>query len=158
MSPARRCLCLYPECCGFVSGLIGERVRGTVVRFDRVRGYGFIVPDSGGDDIFLHANDLEFEKSLATRDVRVSFDLEDGPRGKFATAVQLVTPRSGHGEQPSPSVGTESDDYFDVLAASELQHLVTEALLDITPTLTGEQIVRVRASFETLARRCGWVE
>ena len=134
------------------------RGTGTVVRFDRVRGYGFIAPDSGGNDIFLHANDLEFEKSLATRHVRVSFDVEDGPRGEFATSVQLVTPRSGHVERPSPSAGPESDDYFDVLAASELQHVVTEVLLEITPSLTGEQIVRVRASFETLARKYGWVE
>jgi cold shock CspA family protein len=123
-----------------------------------VRGYGFIVPDSGGDDIFLHANDLEFEKSLVTRDVRVSFDVEDGPRGEFATAVQLVAPRSGHVERPSPSAGLESDDYFDVLGVSELQHMVTEALLDVTPSLTGEQIVRVRALFEALARKYGWVE
>lgn len=134
------------------------RGTGTVVRFDQVRGYGFIAPDSGGDDIFLHANDLEFEKSLATRQARVSFDVEDGPRGEFATSVQLVTPQSGQVERPAPSAGPESDDYFDVLAASELRQMVTEVLLDTTPSLTGEQIVRARASFEALARKYGWVE
>ncbi|MHC9292348.1 cold-shock protein [Mycobacterium sp. LTG2003] len=134
------------------------RVTGTVVRFDRVRGYGFIAPDSGGDDIFLHANDLEFEKSLATRGVRVSFDVEDGPRGELATSVQLVTPRSDHVEHSSPSPASDSDDYFDILAAAQLRHIVTEALLGITPPLTGEQILRVRASFETLAQKYGWTE
>ncbi|WP_261888031.1 cold-shock protein [Mycobacterium pseudoshottsii] len=68
-----------------------------MVRFDDVRGYGFIAPDSGGEDVFLHANDLDFDRLLAKRGTRVSFDIEDGPRGKFATAVLITSEGSGTG-------------------------------------------------------------
>jgi hypothetical protein len=51
-----------------------------------------------------------------------------------------------------------SDEYLDVLSREEFQHTITEILLDVTPTLTGEQIKQVRMVFETLARKHGWIE
>jgi cold shock CspA family protein len=129
------------------------RVTGRVVRFDDIRGYGFIAPDIGGDDVFLHANDLEIEKALARRGARVSFEIEDGPRGKFATGVQLSI------DAPAQVADRkDTDEYYDVLSVDEFKHTMTEILIEGTPTITGEQIQQVRVAFETLARKHGWVE
>ena len=136
------------------------RVTGKVVRFDAARGYGFITPDIGGDDIFLHANDLEMEKPLARPGARVSFEIEEGNRGKFATEVRLSSGAAPTNPSGKDAHGTASntDDYFDVLSVDEFLHLVTEMLLRITPPPTGHQILEVRSGFEQLARKHGWVE
>lgn len=134
------------------------RVTGTIVRFDDIRGYGFIAPDVGGDDVFLHANDLEIEKALARRGARVSFEIEDGPRGKFATAVRPSLDAPVQAEGQTKDTDFVSDEYYDVLSVEQFKHAATEILLDITPAITGEQIRHVRMAFETLARKHGWIE
>ena len=114
------------------------RCTGRVIRFDETRGYGFIAADDGGDDVFLHANDLEMEKSQLRRSARVSFEVEEGERGKFATAVRPhPVPASSHASEDGEYV---TDEFFDGISAEEFNHLVTEALLQVTPALTGEQI------------------
>lgn len=135
------------------------RVTGKVVRFDDVRGYGFITPDIGGDDVFLHANDLEMDKPLARPGAKVSFEIEEGSRGKFARCVRLSSdapPTNPAG--PAIHDTSVADDYFDVLSLEEFLHSVTEMLLRITPPLTGQQILEVRSSVEELARKKGWIE
>jgi CspA family cold shock protein len=136
------------------------RVTGTVIRFDDVRGYGFISPDVGGDDIFLHANDLiEINKARVRPGLKVSFEVEEGARGKFATAVQIPTSPS----EPQPAsrndASTPSDgDYFDVLSVDDFKRIVTEVLLHISHPITGDQILEVRTGLETLAHKYGWIE
>ena len=62
---------------------------GTVKFFNTVKGFGFIAPESGGDDAFVHISAVERAGmgSLA-KDQRVSFDLERDQRGKMS-AVNL---------------------------------------------------------------------
>jgi cold shock protein len=136
------------------------RITGKVIRFDAVRGYGFISPDVGGEDVFLHVNDLEFEKPLARAGARVSFEILDGDRGKFATAVRLATKAATANATSTHEVDSvdESDDYYDVLSAAEFRHLVTEILLQISPSIAGDQIIAVRSEFEKLARKQGWID
>jgi len=136
------------------------RSTGRVVRFDQIRGYGFIAPDGGGEDVFLHANDLEMEKSQVRRDSRVSFEIEDGERGKFATAVRphRVQSDSASSSGGSNSVQYETDEFFDSITNEEFSHLATEALLRVTPALTGEQILKVREIFSGLADKHGWID
>lgn len=134
------------------------RGTGKVVRFDDIRGYGFIAPDSGADDIFLHANDIEFDRTLVKRGARVSFDIEDGPRGQFATSVQLAAATPTKVQGGSQGSAPDSDEYFDVFSADEFRHAVTEILLETAPSITAQQIQQVRAAFETLARKHGWLE
>jgi cold shock protein len=135
------------------------RVAGKIVRFDEMRGYGFISPDTGGDDVFLHANDLEMDKRQAKPGARVSFEIEEGNRGQFATEVRLApgaAPTSGttaDGDATAPA-----DDYFDVLTSEEFLHAVTEKLLRITPPLNAQQILEVRSSFAELARKHGLID
>nr|WP_269328670.1 cold shock domain-containing protein [Kineosporia babensis] len=64
------------------------------MRFDEIRGYGFIAPDSGGEDVFLHANALLAEKHQYHPGVPVEFDVIEGERGLKATAVRVIKGRT----------------------------------------------------------------
>jgi cold shock CspA family protein len=66
---------------------------GKVIRFDEVRGYGFIAPDGGGEDVFVHANVLGDDKYVFGPGLRVEFEVTDGDRGPKAYAVQLLSER-----------------------------------------------------------------
>jgi len=58
---------------------------GTVKFFNTDKGYGFIQPEDGGKDAFVHISAVE-RAGMATlnRDQRVSYDLEQDQRGKFS--------------------------------------------------------------------------
>ncbi|MPT47014.1 MAG: cold-shock protein [Sphingobium sp.] len=58
---------------------------GTVKFFNADKGYGFIAPEDGGDDSFVHISAVE-RAGLATlhKDQRVSYELEQDRRGKMA--------------------------------------------------------------------------
>ncbi len=62
---------------------------GTVKFFNTVKGYGFIEPDDGGKDAFVHISAIE-RAGLTTLNEgqKVSYELEEGRNGKFA-AEQL---------------------------------------------------------------------
>jgi CspA family cold shock protein len=64
---------------------------GTVKFFNAERGYGFIKPDDGGRDVFVHVTAVERAglKSL-TEGQRLSFDVEPDKKGKGPKAVNLV--------------------------------------------------------------------
>ncbi|MFB6362495.1 cold-shock protein [Paenibacillus elgii] len=63
------------------------RKYGTVMRWYSDRGFGFIKPDSGGFDIFVHASELQRSGiDRLTYGERVSFDIVDGKNGKPAAA------------------------------------------------------------------------
>ena len=62
---------------------------GTVKFFNADKGYGFIQPEGGGDDAFVHISAVQ-ASGMATldRDQRVSYELETDRRGK-TSAVNL---------------------------------------------------------------------
>ena len=62
---------------------------GTVKFFNADKGYGFIQPEDGGSDAFVHITAVE-RAGLRTldRDQRVSYELEEDKRGK-ASAVNI---------------------------------------------------------------------
>jgi cold shock protein len=66
------------------------RQNGTVKFFNQAKGYGFVSPEGGGKDVFVHATALEAAgiRSLNEGD-RVSFVLEDDRRGRGKQAGQL---------------------------------------------------------------------
>ena len=69
------------------------RVEGRVKWFDPSKGFGFVVSDSGGPDILLHANVLRnFGQSSVADDARVVIAVQDTPRGKQAVEVFEITP------------------------------------------------------------------
>ncbi|HWU93707.1 MAG TPA: cold-shock protein [Sphingomicrobium sp.] len=62
---------------------------GTVKFFNESKGYGFIQPDDGGTDAFVHITAVERAGMRSLRqDQRVTYDLEEDRRGKMA-AVNL---------------------------------------------------------------------
>ena len=62
---------------------------GTVKFFNESKGYGFIAPDGGGQDAFVHISAVENSGMQTLRqDQRVSYDLQEDRRGKMA-AVNL---------------------------------------------------------------------
>lgn len=126
---------------------------GVVLRFDGVRGYGFIAPDSGGEDVFVHANDIGELKNRLRSGTRVEFETEEGDRGLKASSVRVVSAPSTR----AVAVG-DDDDVCDVLLPRDFAAEVTETLLHGVPTLSGAQIVQIRQALTTLATRHGWVE
>lgn len=60
---------------------------GTVKFFNVVKGFGFITPDDGGKDVFVHQSGLTDE---ITEGDKVSFDVQEGPKGLNAANVKLV--------------------------------------------------------------------
>ena len=62
---------------------------GTVKFFNESKGYGFIAPDGGGQDAFVHISAVENSGMQTLRqDQRVSYELQEDRRGKMA-AVNL---------------------------------------------------------------------
>ena len=62
--------------------------KGTIKWFSDQKGYGFITPEGGKKDVFVHYSALQGEgfKTLAEGE-QVSFDITDGPKGEQATNV-----------------------------------------------------------------------
>ncbi|UOZ06944.1 cold-shock protein [Amycolatopsis sp. WQ 127309] len=136
---------------------------GKVVRFDEIRGYGFVAPNAGGEDVFLHVNDLQFDKRLLGPGVFVKFDVEEGDRGLKASRVGLIDRERDSlsrpaNSSPKPAKETEDDGMCDVLTVKEFLEEVTESLLGAAPAITGEQIVLIRQRLAQLAHNHGWVE
>jgi len=65
-------------------------MNGTVKFFNTAKGFGFIEPDEGGKDIFVHASALETAGiRLLNEGDRVSFELEDDRKGRGKQAAQI---------------------------------------------------------------------
>lgn len=64
---------------------------GTVKFFNTTKGFGFIAPDGGGKDVFLHASAVEAAgiRTLGEGQ-RVSFDIQPDARGSKAANLQLA--------------------------------------------------------------------
>ncbi|MBB3951786.1 MULTISPECIES: cold-shock protein [Aureimonas] len=63
---------------------------GTVKFFNADKGFGFITPDNGGKDVFVHISDVERSGMTSLKDnQKVSFDTQDDTRGKGPKAVNL---------------------------------------------------------------------
>ena len=73
---------------------------GTVSWYDDEKGFGFVVPDSGGEDVFVHVKSLLGGLTGLSEGDRVTYDVAAGERGPNARSVQLVrgsAPRGTHG-------------------------------------------------------------
>jgi CspA family cold shock protein len=66
-----------------------QMATGTVKWFNDSKGFGFITPDGGGDDLFAHFSEIRSEgfKSLQENQ-KVSFETKKGPKGMQASNIQ----------------------------------------------------------------------
>ena len=64
---------------------------GTVKWFNDAKGFGFLTPDDGGDDLFVHFSGINMPgfKTLAEGQ-RVSFDIVEGAKGRQAANIQAA--------------------------------------------------------------------
>ncbi len=93
------------------------RINGRVKWFDPAKGFGFVVSDTGGPDILLHANVLRnFGQSSVADEARVVIAVQQTARGMQAVEVFEIT--------PPPAESTFSD--VDMLSADELAKLPLE--------------------------------
>ncbi|MFD0841135.1 cold-shock protein [Williamsia serinedens] len=155
----------------------GGPVSGTVVHYDPNRGFGFLAPESGGADVFVHINDLDVDESDLKPGARVEFEIEDTDRGSKAVNVSVT------GAAPASSGGRERrDDHRDrpqrdrgdrgdhrerrprparagdgPTDAAGLSDELTELLLDASGTLTASQIIAIRRRVVDFAVARGWV-
>ena len=60
---------------------------GTVKFFNTTKGFGFITPADGGEDIFVHVSGLRDE--IREKD-RVSYEVQDGKKGLNAVNVRVL--------------------------------------------------------------------
>ena len=66
-------------------------MKGTVKWFNDQKGYGFIVPDGGGADVFVHHSNIKAEGFRTLKeDQKVEYDMEEGKKGPEATNVRPV--------------------------------------------------------------------
>ncbi|MGC5013382.1 cold shock domain-containing protein [Streptosporangium sp. DT93] len=142
---------------------------GTILRFDEVRGYGFIAALGGGEDVFFHANDFGENRHVVQPGLRVEYEVMEGERGLKVSTVSLLDPPparlpvTGVTAHAAPAAGVsgqigDDEGVCDVLSAKSFNGAVTELLIEHAPTLSGAQIAQVRLRFLTFARSHGWVD
>ena len=64
-------------------------VTGTVKWFNDAKGFGFITPDEGGEDLFAHFSSVQTQGFKTLKEgQKVSFDVVQGPKGKQASNIR----------------------------------------------------------------------
>jgi CspA family cold shock protein len=81
---------------------------GIVKWFNDAKGFGFIEPEGGGEDVFAHFSAIQMEGFRTLRQgSRVSFELTQGPKGQLAQNISpLEAPRVPERSAAQPSQAT----------------------------------------------------
>ncbi|WP_019204120.1 cold-shock protein [Tsukamurella sp. 1534] len=150
---------------------------GKVVHFDTQRGFGFLAPDAGGEDVFLHVNDIDFDEAALRPGTEVTFDVENGDKGLKAVNVAVVggapaaakrDHRDNRGDRDhrgdrreqrehKPRRDTAPRAAAGAVGMQSFLDDVTELLLDSSDELTAGQIIAIRQRFADFAFEHGWV-
>lgn len=128
------------------------RQRGKITVWKSSRGFGFIHPDDGGQDVFLHVG--EIDSGYARLHARVEYDVTVSDRGPKALHAKVLGGNNGGTRRPpgrrTQAFGPPEDDRLaDVLTVEEFQREVLE------PALIGHESWD---AVVTVARGHGWVE
>ena len=71
--------------------MMAERIFGTVKWFSRAKGYGFIEPEGGGEDVFVHFSAVVGDGfRTLTEGEAVNFEVVEGPKGLQAANVSRL--------------------------------------------------------------------
>ena len=81
---------------------------GTVKWFNNVKGFGFVTPDDGGRDLFVHYSEVQMKgyRNLE-QGQRVRYEFSDGPKGPHATKIE-VTEEGATAEVPQSAEQNET--------------------------------------------------
>ena len=148
---------------------------GRVIRFDETKGYGFIAPTDGGEDVFVHANELIDRGLRISAGTKVGFRVLEGDRGLKAYDVEVIEedqppvsaqatndplmPNGTHSAEPAlRGRAAAEDELCEVFPEAEFVQQITDLLLVAAPQLTGATIVELRRHLLQFARKNGWVE
>ncbi|MEV0030082.1 cold shock domain-containing protein [Nocardia sp. NPDC050793] len=126
---------------------------GKLVSFDSSRGFGFIRPEDGGPDVFVHVNDIGLDEDELRQGRVFEFDVTEGDRGPKAVNLSAVGGASAaqpRHKKDRPSTGQ--------LTAAEHKRLITELLLDASPALTAGEILTIRDRLTAFADQHGWLD
>ncbi|PZR52153.1 cold-shock protein [Xylanimonas oleitrophica] len=74
---------------------VSDGADGTVSWYDGTKGFGFVAPDSGGEDVFVHVSALGPGLTELSEGARVTYEVVDGDRGPTARDVRLVRGSGG---------------------------------------------------------------
>ncbi|MDO9314956.1 MAG: cold-shock protein [Burkholderiaceae bacterium] len=73
---------------------------GTVKWFNDAKGFGFIEPDGGGDDVFAHFSAIQMDGFRTLKQgSKVTFELAQGPKGQLAQNIVPANNLGGHGSE-----------------------------------------------------------
>jgi cold shock protein len=65
--------------------------QGTVKWFNSTKGYGFISPTDGEDDLFVHFSEIKMDGFRTLKEgQQVQFEVQTGPRGRQAANIRLL--------------------------------------------------------------------
>jgi cold shock protein len=71
-------------------------LQGTVKWFNDAKGFGFIEPEGGGDDVFAHFSAVQMEGFRTLKQgSRVSYEVVQGPKGNLAQNIQPLPSAEG---------------------------------------------------------------
>ena len=80
---------------------------GTVKWFNDAKGFGFIEPEAGGEDVFAHFSAIQMDGFRTLKQGgRVSFEVIQGPKGQLAQNIAAIDaaadPAAGPAREPTP--------------------------------------------------------
>ena len=81
---------------------------GTIETFNRSSGHGFVVPDDGGDHLWVHARNVLGDLTKLRAGVRVEFVRREAGMGAEAVDVQALDAAAITGAQSDRSIGTQA--------------------------------------------------
>lgn len=67
-----------------------SKSKGIVKFFNKQKGFGFITPDAGGKDVFVHMTNIEGNPDSLREGQKVEYTLANGRKGPEATEVRAV--------------------------------------------------------------------
>lgn len=92
--------------------------QGTVKWFNNAKGYGFVIDDQGGDDLFVHYSYINMEGFRTLRQgQRVSFNCQEAPLGRHAVDIVILD---------APALINETDSAYPHFTSSDLLNPIAQ--------------------------------